>query len=105
LDSAITIIIIQTLAAVCSSDRGLLFIVFYGLCKYVYFSRFLLQAMSESHCFDWSLLLSLALRDAPLVNQVIGDILLLGMDELALENFIRLRDGIKTLENWAQHEW
>ncbi|CAB3979448.1 RAB6A-GEF complex partner 1-like [Paramuricea clavata] len=66
--------------------------------------RFLLQAMSESHCFDWSLLLSLALRDAPLVNQVIEDILLLGMDELALENFIRLRDGIKNLENWAQHE-
>ncbi|XP_028401796.1 RAB6A-GEF complex partner protein 1-like [Dendronephthya gigantea] len=66
--------------------------------------RFLLQAMSDSYCFDWSLLLSLALRDAPLVNQVIEDILLLGMDELALENFIRLRDGIKTLENWANHE-
>ena len=61
--------------------------------------------MSESHCFDWALLLALALRDAPLVSQVVEDILLFGMDELALENFIRLRDGIKTLENWAQHEW
>ena len=61
--------------------------------------------MSDSYCFDWSLLLSLALRDAPLVNQVIEDILLMGMEELALESFIRLRDGIKTLENWANHEW
>ena len=61
--------------------------------------------MSESYCFDWSLLLSLALRDGPLVNQVVQDILLSGIDELALENFIRLRDGIKSLENWAQREW
>ena len=46
-------------------------------------------------------------RDGPLVNQVVQDILLsgIGIDELALENFIRLRDGIKSLENWAQREW
>ena len=75
------------------------------LCATCFYRRFLLQAMSESHCFDWALLLALALRDAPLVSQVVEDILLFGMDELALENFIRLRDGIKTLENWAQHEW
>lgn len=61
--------------------------------------------MSDSRCFDWSLLLALALRDAPLVNEVIEDTILFGIDELALENFIRFRDGIKTLENWAQHEW
>lgn len=61
--------------------------------------------MSESCCSDWSLLLALALRDAPLVNEVIEDAILLGMDELALEDFIRLRDGVKTLETWAHHEW
>ena len=61
--------------------------------------------MSVSSCYDWVLLLALVLRDAPWVNQIMEDTILLGMDELALENFIRLRDGIKTLENWAQHEW
>ncbi|KAG1667219.1 RAB6A-GEF complex partner protein 1 [Nymphon striatum] len=63
--------------------------------------RYLLQLMLEAGCFEWSLLISVVLRD---VMAIIRTINCARQPDSSEEAIIHLRDGLITLGHWFENE-
>ncbi|CAH1775600.1 unnamed protein product [Owenia fusiformis] len=63
--------------------------------------RYLLQVMLEAGCLEWSLLISLVLRDAMAVVRTVNTA---SLTETPLEIIARMREGLSFIELWADTE-
>ena len=66
-------------------------------------SRFLLQIFVEAKCHDWWFILSLVLRDSTSLTDFIDDVIKLR--DTTAESLSRMKDGIESLEAWAEQNW
>ena len=57
----------------------------------------------EAKCHDWWLILSLVLRDGTSLTNCIDDAAKL--EGAAVETLFRMKEGIESLEAWAEQHW
>ena len=65
--------------------------------------RFLLQMFIEAKCHDWWFMLSLVLRDSTCLTDFVDDVI--KMRDTTIDSLSRIRDGIASLEAWAEQNW
>jgi len=66
-------------------------------------SRFLLQIFVEAKCHDWWFILSVLLRDSTSLTDFIDDVIKLR--DTTADSLSRMKDGIGSLEAWAEQNW
>lgn len=67
-----------------------------------YLKRYLLQLFMEASCLEWSLLISILLRDAMAVLRTVNAAKSL---DQSIESVSRLKQGLQLLHYWTQTEW
>lgn len=64
--------------------------------------RYLLQLFMEASCLEWSLLISIMLRDAMAVVRTVNAA---RSAECSVESMSRLRQGLQLLFFWTNSQW
>lgn len=64
--------------------------------------RYLLQLFMEASCLEWSLLISVLLRDAMAVLRTVNAA---KSQDQSIESVSRLRQGLLILNYWTNTEW
>lgn len=57
----------------------------------------------EAKCHDWWFMLSLVLRDSTCLTDFVDDVI--KMRDTTNDSLSRIRDGIASLEAWAEQNW